>query len=313
MIKVIPWLCCALFLLAGNLPVRENGFSKLAGPYLGQRPPGMTPELFAPGIVSSPEFVDFKGSFSPDGNEYYFYRLSHPSDELIPTIFFTKVENGVWTEPAPLPISQGTSAFHPCISSDNKWLFFFWQFGQGQNRPSGFYASARTDTGWSSPRYAGKGMYLTSDRSGQLYTTDSVWGNQPKHYLAKVTFRNGVFSNYERLHIDPHYENQTHPCIAPDGSYIIFDINVENGSLYVSFKDKGGKWGEAIDLTRHGFKPDARGAYVSPDGKYLFFSYHGDIWWVDIRVIENLRPRLQLDRATDGFWQKRSHDRDDDF
>jgi hypothetical protein len=285
-------ICCLTLLLASNVSPKNKDFPKLAGPYLGQRPPGMTPEIFAPGIVSSPEFVDFKGSFSPDGNEYYFYRLSHPSDELIPTIFFTKVENGVWTEPAPLRISQGTSASHPCISSDNKWLFFFWQFGQGQTQPSGFYASARTDTGWSAPRYAGKGMYLTSDRSGQLYTTESVWGNQPKHYLAKVTFRNGVFSNYERLHIHPHYENQTHPCISPDGSYIIFDINVENGSLYVSFKDKDGKWGEAIDLTRHGFEPDTRGAYISPDGKYLFSSYNGDICWVDIQVIENLRPQL---------------------
>jgi hypothetical protein len=134
-------------------------------------------------------------------------------------------------------------------------------------------------------------MYLTSDRSGQLYTTESVWGSQPKHYLAKVTFSNGVFSDYERLHIDPHYENQTHPCIAPDGSYLIFDINVENGSLYVSFKDKNGNWGEAIDLTQHGFEPNIRGAYISPDGKYLFFSYKGDIWWVDIQVIEKLRPR----------------------
>jgi Tol biopolymer transport system component len=287
-----PILTFVLLLVAAiNVDSQKTKFPNLNGPYLGQKPPGMTPEIFAPRIVSSTEFVDFKGSFSPDGNEYYFYRLSHPSDELIPTIFFTKVENGKWREPAPLQISQGTSAFHPCVSSDNKWLFFFWQFGQGQTHRSGYYASARTDTGWSVPKYAGKGMYLTSDNSGQLYTTESVWGSEPKHYLAKVTFNNGLFARYERLKISPHYENQTHPCIAPDGSYIIFDINVENGSLFVSFRDKDGKWGEAIDLTKHGFKPDARGAYISPDGKCLFFSYSGDMWWVDIRVIEKLRPK----------------------
>jgi hypothetical protein len=279
------------FLLVCNGHAQQSDFPHLKGPYLGQKPPGMTPEVFAPGIVSSKEFVDFKGSFSPAGDEYYFYRLSDPSDELIPTIFFTKVENGVWTKPAPLQISQGTSAFHPCVSSDNQWLFFLWQFGQGGTQQSGIYASRRIDAGWSVPKYVGRGMYLTSDRSGQLYTTESVWGSQPKHYLAKVTFSNGVFSDYERLHIDPHYENQTHPCIAPDGSYLIFDINVENGSLYVSFKDKNGNWGEAIDLTQHGFEPNIRGAYISPDGKYLFFSYKGDIWWVDIQVIEKLRPR----------------------
>jgi hypothetical protein len=92
------------------------------------------------------------------------------------------------------------------------------------------------------------------------------------------------------LHIETHYGKQTHPCIAPDGSYIIFDIQDANSKLFVSFKDKKGSWGELIDLTEHGLQPGARGAYISPDGKYLFYGYKNDIWWVDIMVIENLRP-----------------------
>jgi hypothetical protein len=286
--KTLP-VICFLVLAATNLISQPSDFPKLTGPYLGQKPPGTTPEIFCPGIVSLKEFVEFKGSFSPDGKEYYFYRHSLP--DIIPTLYFTKLEKEYWTEPAPLQIAQGARTSHPCVSFDNRWLFFAWTFGQDQNRPSGFYASARTDTGWSAPKYAGQGMYLTSDNSGRFYTTQSVWGDQPKHYLAEVTVSNGLFTKYERLKINPHYENQTHPCIAPDGSFIIFDINVEDGSLYVSFKDKDGKWGEAIDLTRHGFESDCRGAYISPDGKYLFFSYNEDIWWVDIQVIEKLRPK----------------------
>jgi ankyrin repeat protein/L-ascorbate metabolism protein UlaG (beta-lactamase superfamily) len=262
---------------------------ELTGPYLGQKPPGLTPEVFAPGIASSADFIDFKGAFSPDGREYYFYR--HALPEIIPTLLVTKIENGIWTEPAPLPIAQGARTYHPCVSPDNQWLFFYWQFQPERQRPSGFYASARTEAGWSAPSYAGPGMYLTCDDSGRFYTTDSVWGDQPKHYLASMTFSQGRFSRPERLTIQPHFGNQTHPCIAPDGSYIIFDINVENGSLYVSFKDKEGQWGRGIDLTKHGFKPDTRGAYISPDGKYLFFSVDGDIWWVSSKVIEALRPK----------------------
>jgi Tol biopolymer transport system component len=287
--KKIILISCLLLAAAISINARLTELPKLIGPYLGQKPPGMTPEIFAPGIISQEEFIEFKGSFSPDGKEYYFYAYSD-SKEIIPTLYFTKIENEVWTKPVELQIAQGTRTAHPCVSHDNQWLFFTWTFGRDQNQQSGYYVSARTDTGWSVPQYAGKGMYLTSDNSGQLYTTESVWGNQPKHYLSKVTFNNGLFTHYERLTVHPHYENQTHPCIAPDGSYIIFDVNVENGSLFVSFKDEKGKWGEAIDLTKHGFKPDIRGAYISPDGKYLFFSYNGDIWWVDIKVIENLRP-----------------------
>jgi hypothetical protein len=263
--------------------------SLLTGPYLGQKPPGLTPEVFAPGIVSSADFIDFKGAFSPDGQEYYFYR--HALPEVLPVLLFTRIENGAWTKPAPLPIAQGARTSHPCVSLDNQWLFFYWQFPSEQNRPTGFYASPRSDAGWSAPHYAGPGMYLTCDNTGRFYTTESVWGDQPKHYLASMTFSQGRFSRPERLTIQPHYENQTHPCIAPDGSYIIFDINVENGSLFVSFKDNDGNWGEAIDLTKHGFKPDSRGAYISPDGQYLFFSVDGDIWWVSSKVIEALRPK----------------------
>jgi len=285
--RAMPLFCWILFTV--GLWPRQSDFPILTGPYLGQKPPGKIPEIFAPGIISSTGFVVFKGSFTADGNEYYFYR--HALPEVIPMLFFTKVENGVWTEPAPLPIAQGARTSHPCVSHDDKWLFFAWSFSGGGNQPSGYYASERTDSGWSAPKYAGQGMYLTSDNSGRLYTTESVWGDQPKHYISRITFENGRFSHYERLTINPHYENQTHPCIAPDGSFIIFDVNVENGSLFVSFKDEDGNWGEAIDLTRHGIKPDTRGAYISPDGKYLFFNYGADLWWVSAQIIEELKPK----------------------
>ncbi len=291
--KKAAWFAALCICNVFSILPHSEYFPRLTGPYLGQKPPGMTPEVFAPGIVSSREYVDFKLTFSPDGTECYFYRLSDPSAELIPTIFFTKIEKGAWTKPAQWPVSQGARAFHPCVTPDNQWLLFYWNFGQDRTRQSGFYASTRTDSGWSASKYAGPGMYLTSDRSGRFYTTESVWGSQPKHYLARVTFRDGLFTDYERLTIPPHHENQTHPCMALDGSYIIFDINVENGSLFVSFKGKDGNWGEGIDLTKHGIKPDTRGAYISPDGKYLFFSVDGDIWWVDIHMIEKLRPQVK--------------------
>src|SRR4030042_6166544 len=52
----------------------EVDFPKLSGPYLGQKPPGMTPEIFAPGIVSSSEALEYGMAFTPDGREFYFNR-----------------------------------------------------------------------------------------------------------------------------------------------------------------------------------------------------------------------------------------------
>lgn len=61
-------ICLAIFLsmtFAFDNHAQQDEFPVLSGPYLSQKPPGMTPEILAPGIVSSEEFVDFKLAFSP--------------------------------------------------------------------------------------------------------------------------------------------------------------------------------------------------------------------------------------------------------
>ena len=42
------------------------------GPHLGQKPPGSTPEIFAPGIVNREESTDLEGMFGSDMNTFYF-------------------------------------------------------------------------------------------------------------------------------------------------------------------------------------------------------------------------------------------------
>jgi hypothetical protein len=57
------------FVLMGR--VRQNDFPALSGPYLGQKPPGLTPEIFAPGVVSTPMNEHSPAAFSPDGTELF--------------------------------------------------------------------------------------------------------------------------------------------------------------------------------------------------------------------------------------------------
>jgi hypothetical protein len=268
----------------------RTAFPQLSGPYLGQEPPGMEPKIFAPGIISDPDFIEFSGTFSPDGNEYYFYRFS---DSLPPTLLFSQVIDGKWTAPEEFTLSAGYRAFEPYITFDNKRLYFAWDHPVPSGHPSeipAYFFVERTQDGWSEPKYAGQGMFISSSRDGQLYTTDMSSRNvDGKTYLAKITVTDGVFTDYERLSITPPWGNPAHPCIALDGSYILFDVG-SGDHLFISFKKTDGTWGEPIDLKDHGFHPMAGGAYISPDGKYLFFSLTRDIWWVDISVIENLRP-----------------------
>jgi Tol biopolymer transport system component len=256
--------------------------------YLGQKTPGMEPEVFAPGIVSGSDF-EYSGTFSPDGNEYYFYRFYEDLQEG--RILFSQITNGNWTTPEQLAFTGEYGASEPHLTFDNKRLYFMWKHPVPPGQPAfpAYFFVERTPNGWSEPKYAGQGMFLSSSRDGQLYTTDMSQHTYGMTYLAKVTVNDGLFTNYEKLPIQTRPGSQAHPCIAPDGSYLLFDVN-GGQYLYVSFKNVDGTWGEAIDLTEHGFDRQAGGAYVSPDGKYLFFSLRGDIWWVDIKVIENLRP-----------------------
>lgn len=267
--------------------------TQLGVPYLGQTPPGMKPEIFAPGIVSDPNSSEYSGTFSPDGLEYYFYRFSENSPAKL---LFSKVADGKWTVPEQLAVTAGYGAAEPHLTFDNSKLYFIWQHPLPEGQTSyigggGYFVVERTPNGWSEPKYAGQGMFISSSRDGQLYTTDmSSRNTDGRTYLAKIVVDHGLFTNYEKLTIQARLGNQAHPCIAPDGSYLLFDV--ESGNyLFVSFKKADGTWGDAIDLTKHGFDPMAGGAYVSPDGKYLFFSLRNDIWWVDSKVIENLRPK----------------------
>jgi len=60
-------------------------------------------------------------------------------------------------------------------------------------------------------------------------------------------------------------------------------------SILVSYKKKDGTWDNAINLTNHGIDLMAGGASITPDGKYLFYNCNGQLIWVDIRIIEDLR------------------------
>jgi Tol biopolymer transport system component len=277
-----------ILLLGCSVVGTTPAVSQIEKPYLGQEPPGLEPEVFAPGIVSLPGYNEYSGTFSPDGSEYYFYRFS---EEMPAVLFYSQDVNGEWTAPEQLQLTAAHEAYEPYVTPDNQWLYFAWNNptpGQNPGLP-GYYVSQRMDDGWSEPKYAGLGMFMSGDRAGNLYTTDmSTYLTDGRTFLTKLTVTDGVFTGYDRLDISARYGHQAHPCIAPDGTFLLFDVN-SGGHLFVSFRQADGTWGEAIDLVEHGFDRKAGGATISPDGRYLFFSLDGDIWWVDIGVIEKLR------------------------
>ncbi len=270
-----------MFPVISLLAQKPKDWPILKGPYVAQKPPGMKPEIFAPGIISSPDHRELGGgTFSPDGKEYYFTR----SIDNRWIIMVSRLESEGWTFPEPVKFSEGFTALEPHVTLDNRRIFWVWR----GLKDKGMYMAKRTSEGWSEAEYVGPGMMVSSSRDGQMYVTDT---QLEPNQIVNVQIENGRFTQYKRLKggIEQFQnENRTaHPCISPDGNYIIFDTN--GTYLYVSFRNGDNEWGKPIDLTKHGFHPEAGIASISPDGKYLFFGKKDDIYWVSTKIIENLK------------------------
>jgi WD40-like Beta Propeller Repeat len=65
--------------------------------YLGQKPPGMTAEIFAEGIISTPGMEHSAPAFSPDGKTLLWSIIEMPSWRT--TIREMNYENGKWSLP----------------------------------------------------------------------------------------------------------------------------------------------------------------------------------------------------------------------
>lgn len=287
--------------VAENLLSQQSNFPKLMGPYLGQKFPGMTPEIFAPGIVST-ESHEFSCCFSTDGNEFYFTRR-HPELNY-PVIMVSKVVKGVWTEPEIAPFVDKQFSFEPSITPDNKRLYF--QSGKpmpGQpGPPMNVLYVEREGGGWGEAKDPGppfnpaKTMYISFTAEGTIYTTD-ISGGMGSECLAMIKKVDGKYLSVEKLGPPLNKEPQSmYPWVPTDGSYIIFSVRrpaqTPSSFLLISFKNEDGTWSEPREIN---LGMDSGQAHVSNDGKYLFFSGgergKGDIYWVDAKIIEQLRPK----------------------
>ncbi|NVK35715.1 MAG: PD40 domain-containing protein [Rhodobacteraceae bacterium] len=264
-----------------KLGEKEIESSTIENQYLGQNPPGLIPELFAPDIIQT-EHREAEAAFSPDLKEFYFRRRG--GNFKSHTLVVVKYQNNQWTESLIDSISG-----EPFISPD------------GQTMHLGKRYIDRTPTGWSDVKKLGapfdeyRIMRLTSSSNGTYYF-DEASESGPLRYSRLI---NGKHEKPQVLNIEDIGNWNAHPFIAPDESYVIWDDQRESGfgssDLYISFRQEDHSWGPSINL---GDKintefEDAYGS-MSPDGKYFFFhrSYGGDIgdiFWVDAQFIEALK------------------------
>jgi hypothetical protein len=295
------WTFCAVPVQASCLffdqEIEAEETLILDGAYLGQKAPGMTPEVFAPRIVSTEEYREFSGTFTPDGKEYYFFRFADGAGMMACKL----LEQG-WTAPEPASFNTEYIDNEPHITPDGKFMFFNsnrpFPGSIGERIPTQTWFMRRSGDGWGKPQHLCEGMFATSSKYGNIYLNRGV-----------TRLENGKFAPVHEirgaLNAPPDgWKRGNHSSIAPDESYLIYDSQRSEGdwdseeNLFICFRMEDGAWSRSFDLGSRLNLPGGKMlATISPDSKYLFFCNSGDIYWVNVKIIEDLKPEgLKLRR-----------------
>ena len=270
----------------------QKEFPVLKGPYLGQKPPGKTPVMFAPGIVSRDDIFEHSAAiFSPNNSEVYW--SGKPFGTRYFKIYFMKTVDGKWTEPKIAYSHKEYSFGNPVISSDGNRLFF--------DSRGDIWFVERTGDDWTeavqiSPLINSDGSETLRSitENGSVYFSRYNKNASSEGRLHEIYVSRKIDGNYtepEKLdkNINSDDAKEFGAYVAPDESYMIFEAANDSriGNLFISYKGKNNLWSERIKLSLG----NARFPAVSPDGKYLFFMTHDGLYWVKASFIEELKPK----------------------
>jgi len=289
--------------------------------YLGQRPPDSTPELFAPGIVSTGMMEHSSPTFSPEGDEAYWASAGGRLRDM--TIYCASLVGGQWSSAYVVPFSGGCVDGCPSLSPDGSRLFFASNrldpecVAKGTPNELDIWVVQREGSSWGRPvrlgesvNSAGREYCPTMTSEGTLYFDGEGGGLAGSYGLYSSSSVDWTFRARKSL---PAALQSEHPdfslCIAPDGSYLVFASFRPGGhgetDLYASFALAGGGWSSPVNLgPTINTKANERFPSVTRDGKFLFFVSDrqiegalsdepgnglGDVYWVTSEVIWELR------------------------
>jgi len=259
-------------------------FPTLSGPYLGQQPPGTTPEIFAPGVIST-GFRENAAAFTPGGTEFFFGLVGSPYSVILQM----RQDGDLWTKPEIIPVIGRYSNFDFTLSPDGNRLYFTsYRPRSGTGEPAdkrSLWFIEREGLGWSDPKVIEfpsddyEAVYPSIAANGNLYFFLSEGGERDTDIYFSHPIGDGRYGEPIRLgnEINSSY-NDWDAYIAPDESYMVFGSaerpdGFGGSDLYVSFRTDDGGWTEAINLGDEVNSGEYEICpYVTADGSYLFYT-----------------------------------------
>lgn len=271
--------------------------------YFGLERPDTIPRDFDPEVLSLDGAFIFNGVFSvPNCDEFYFTKIDAKEN-----IYFSKKVNGVWQ--SPLLASFSHQSYHdadPFFTQDGKRIYFV------SSRPIdvsdtkfdyNIWYAERNDKGWDTPvvlpapintddeeyffSISNKGnAFFASNRPGGIGSFDIYQLQILEDGSMSDPVNLGGPINTNKYEFDPH--------ISLDERFMIFSINNADGfsDLYFSYKNEQGEWAETINMGDQINTPVQDFApSLTPDNRYLIYTYGGDLKWIHLDVLEKLKSR----------------------
>ena len=277
------WIICLLSSAWGALSASDL----LKGPYLGQKPPGSVPEVFAPGVISVEGSKEHCLSLSPKGDELFFTKSGWPHSRIL----HMKRQDDTWTAPEPASFLKDDGATQAVFSPDGQYLYYSTSHGKSDIRHYSLWRSRKVGGHWSEPESVidmGGGLMMefhpTVARNGSVYFLYWDFEKQTGDlYVSKL--RDGKYAEPVLLGppISTEY-NEVRPTIDPNEKYLLFESDRPGGygetDIYIAFRNEDGTWSAPRNLGPTVNTPGVDDCpNISPDGRYWFSSVNDDIYW----------------------------------
>jgi len=309
MIKILIALIIGLSIFSCNQ--MEKNFVPVEDQYFGLTPPGLIPEIFAPGIVSDSTWAEHcQVAVSPKRDEIYWsawtgkYK-SEDGSKNTEQIFYSKYINGIWTKPQVAEFTKDNQ--HglnggPVFSPDGNKLYFYQVKSPWVSSDMNTYYVEKIDGKWSDEPIDVGQPYNTEDQDySPIFSKKGIAYKNLFGKISKYFYVNGNFTLKDSISLPKDFRPLWNFYISPEEDYVIFASIHESGfgdvDLYISFKDKAGEWGTPINMGAE-INTELRERFptVSPDGKYMFFMRHTpgqDFFWISTKIIHELHAKTE--------------------
>jgi len=247
--------------------------------YLGMPLPGDIPEKFAPGIVST-DSDDSCFEISVSGHEIIFSREMK--------IYLIKQDrNGIWSSPFPLSFSGSETSF----SKDGRAIYFNNRdHFPGAKVALNVWVSRKLEDGWGEPNHFGAPVIDQTVHAPSFAENGNLYASG----LIRLKYNDGEYQEAEQL--KPEISG-FHPFVAADESFLIFDRRPSSGGnpadLYITFRDSNDTWTEPISVGAEiNSSALETNAFVTADGKFMFFTRQFDVYWVKADFIGRIEDEV---------------------